>query len=294
MQSLGLDAQRSQANFVFARSPKADWIRDGMAGLGIGVRGWPEHPSLSDAVRINVPGDLATTTRLHQSLRAVLKPEAILFDVDGVLVDVSTSYRQAILRTAAHFGVKLNPEDIAAAKAKGNANNDWVLTRNLLLERGVEQSMQAVTAVFETLYQGTADAPGLKLSERARFSRVELENLRRHYRLAIVTGRPRQDAVAFLEREGWSDLFETAVVMGETAPKPDPAPVREALSRLGVTAAWMIGDTVDDIVAARKAGVVPIGMLAPGEDPVRGKMVLLRAGAARVIETPGDLEALLP
>lgn len=293
MRALGLDAQRSQANFVFARTPRAGWLRDGMAGLGIGVRAWPGHPTLGDAVRINVPGDAAADARLHHALRSVLAPEAILFDVDGVLVDVSGSYREAIRRTAAHFGEDVTGADIAAAKARGNANNDWVLTRALLADRGVDAPLSDVTAVFERLYQGDGDHPGLKTTERARFTRAQLERLRARRPLALVTGRPRRDAMEFIAREGWTDLFDVAVVMGETAPKPDPAPVRAALARLGVRTAWMIGDTVDDVRAARAAGVVPLGMVAPGEDPARVAPLLLAAGAARVIEAP-DLEALLP
>lgn len=294
MHALGLDAQRSQANFVFARSPRATWLREGLAGLGIGVRGWPGHPALGDAVRINVPGEAAATERLHAGLRAVLAPEALLFDVDGVLVDVSGSYREAIRQTAAAFGVTVTGEEITAAKSRGNANNDWVLTRALLAAHGVDAPLADVTEAFERLYQGHGGTPGLKLTERARFTRAELERLRARLPLALVTGRPRRDAMELLEREGWTDLFATAVCMGEAAAKPDPAPVRAALARLGVRAAWMIGDTVDDARAARAAGVVPLGMVAPGEEPARAGPLLLAAGAARLVATAADLEALLP
>ena len=58
-----------------------------------------------------------------------MAPQAILFDLDGVIADVSQSYRRAIIETAASFGVTLSPDRIAAAKRAGNANNDWELTR---------------------------------------------------------------------------------------------------------------------------------------------------------------------
>ncbi len=294
MTALGLAAQRSQANFVFARTPRADWLRDGLAGLGIGVRVWPGHPSLGDAVRINVPGVPAEVERLHHALRAVLAPEALLLDVDGVLVDVSRSYRAAIRETAAHFGVDVSAEDIAAMKARGNANNDWVLTQALLAARGVEIPLADIVATFERFYQGDATTPGLKHTERALITRESLSRLRARYPLALVTGRPQHDAMELVEREGWSGLFDAAVVMGETPPKPDPAPVHAALSRLGVRTAWMLGDTVDDIRAARAAGVVPLGVVPPGEDPARVGPLLLAAGAARVLPSVADLEALLP
>jgi HAD superfamily hydrolase (TIGR01548 family) len=245
-------------------------------------------------VRINVPGEPLATRRLHAGLRAVLAPEAVLFDVDGVLVDVSRSYREAVRATAARWGVLVSAEDIAAAKAAGDANNDWVLTQRLLAAHGVEVPLAEVTRRFEELYQGHAGSPGLKHRETARLSRVELEALAARYPLALVTGRPRRDAMELVEREGWSGLFRAAVCMGEAAPKPDPAPVRAALAALGVGSAWMLGDTVDDVRAARAAGVVPLGIVAPGEDPERAAPLLLRAGAARVLPTPSDLAGLLP
>ena len=46
----------------------------------------------------------------------------------------------------------------------------------------------------------------------------------------------------------------------EDAPaKPSPMPVELALQRLGIRRAWMLGDTPDDIVSARQAGVLPFG-----------------------------------
>ncbi len=54
----------------------------------------------------------------------------------------------------------------------------------------------------------------------------------------------------------------------------------------------MLGDTPDDIAAARGAGVVPIGVVAPGDDPGRARHSLRHA--ARILDSPADLEGLLP
>jgi phosphoglycolate phosphatase-like HAD superfamily hydrolase len=83
----------------------------------------------------------------------------------------------------------------------------------------------------------------------------------------------------------------------EDAPlKPDPAPVRLALDQFGISAAWMIGDTPDDINAARSAGVIPIGIPPPptGEPAGATHDALMRAGAARVLDSLNELETLLP
>jgi phosphoglycolate phosphatase-like HAD superfamily hydrolase len=75
------------------------------------------------------------------------------------------------------------------------------------------------------------------------------------------------------------------VCMEDAPAKPDPASVRLACSRLGVERAWMVGDTPDDIAAARAAGVVPIGFGAEPE-------ALLAAGAARVLSNLEELSEL--
>lgn len=291
---LGADPLPSQANFVFARVPDPLWIRDGMAGLGVGVRAWPDHPRVGGAVRITCPGHPDAFARLVASLEAVAAPRALLFDLDGVLADVSASYRRAIVETAAAWGVDLGPEDIARAKRRGDANNDWVLTRALLAERGVDAPLDEVTARFEALYQGDDDRPGLWIRERLLAGRDLLERLAARRPLAIVTGRPRLDAERFLRHHEIADLFAAVVVMQDAPLKPDPAPVRLALRRLGVERAWMVGDTPDDVRAARAAGVVPLGVVGPGEDAEATAAALLAAGAARVLPDLGALEAMLP
>jgi len=74
--------------------------------------------------------------------------------------------------------------------------------------------------------------------------------------------------------------------------KPDPAPVRLALETLGVQRAWMLGDTPDDLAAARACGVIPIGVIAPGDHPDRARLSLRTA--ARVLDATNELEGLLP
>ena len=83
-----------------------------------------------------MPGDTADFDRLVGTLGSVLDPQAIIFDLDGVIADVSGSQVLAIIETARSFGVEIEPSDIEAAKGDGNSNDDWELTRRLCLERG--------------------------------------------------------------------------------------------------------------------------------------------------------------
>lgn len=288
---LGARPLQSQGNFVLATDVDPRWLVPAAASLGVGLREFPGRPNLARCVRITVPGDHSELGRLLTTLQTVLAPEALLFDLDGVIADVSGSYGEAIIATAAHFGVDVDQADVSAAKVQGSANDDWELTRRLCLAAGVEVTIEAVVERFQKAYDGAEGEDGLKLAETPLLDLATLRRLAGRMPLAVVTARPRKEAIAFLDRFGMSEIFTTVVTREDAALKPDPAPVRLAMQRLGVVRAWMAGDTIDDVDAARGAGVVPIGVLAPGDDPQTARRGL--GGAALILDSIDQLEEVL-
>ena len=286
---LGLRARPSQGNFIYAETEKPLWMRDALAGMGIAIRAFPNRVGLSQAIRITCPGDEAAFERLLEALNVVCMPEALCLDIDGVLCDVRESYWTAIERTAASFGVCVERSDIERIKARGHANNDWVVTQQLCAEASVSVSLSVVTQRFESMMQGTDSEPGLWTKEKSLVTPTELDRIAQGKPLAAVTGRPRKDAVRFLTRAGLLDRFDTLVCLEDAPMKPDPAPIRNALTELGVSRAWMVGDTPDDIQSARDAGVLPIGVVAPGVPGASCSATLVQAGAARVFRAVGDV-----
>ena len=292
---LGATPVPSQGNFVFADfGERAALVQDGLASLGIRVRRFPHRPEIATGIRMTVPQGGEEMERLRTGLDTVLAPQALLFDLDGVLADVEDSYRRCVLETAASFGVPVTRPDLEIAVLAGDANNDWVLTQRILRAGGLEVPLDDVTERFQEIYLGTSEKPGLRESERLLVGRDVLERLAARLPLGIVTGRPREEATWFLEKTGTSDLFGAAVCLEDGPLKPDPQPVRAAVLRLGVQRAWMVGDTPDDLRAAAAAGVVPFGIVAPGDDPSKAASALHQAGAAAVLRHITNLEELLP
>jgi len=85
-------------------------------------------------------------------------------------------------------------------------------------------------------------------------------------KLAVVTNKPRSLTLQLLDQFALADLFDIAVAGGDTEKrKPDPEPLLHACKLLGVNAheAVMIGDSINDVQAARAAGcralVLPYG-----------------------------------
>lgn len=287
--ALGLEALPSQANFILVEcGVLAPFVITALAALGVVVRDFPNRPGLTSALRITLPGNAAAFERLVAALETVLAPEALLFDLDGVLADVQHSQRAAIAATARTFGVAVTSGEVAAAIRTGDAANDWLVTRRLIEGGGQRASLEHVTARFQSLYMSLREREVLIPSTSL------LERLAQRRPLAIVTGRPRAEAQWFLERAGIAHLFGTVVAMEDAPAKPDPAPVRRALERLGVRRAWMIGDTPDDVHAAVQAGVLPLAVVAPGDEPSLATAALRDAGAARVLGPLTDLLELLP
>lgn len=283
----------SQGNFVLCRFQEADWVYQGMRGMGISLRSFPDDMELSNAIRIGCPQP-EQWDRLSHALRTVLSPQAILFDLDGVLVDVARSYRQAIIKTVESWGLEISNKEISHYKRLGNANNDWRLTQTILNNRGIDVSFDAVKQRFEQYYQGDDFISGLWETEYPLVPRAIIAEFKKRLKIAIVTGRPRHDTERFLNRFGLQDLFNAVICFEDAPAKPSPRPVTLALDRLGIERAWMVGDTVDDIRSARSAHVLPLGIVAPGEDSAEIPNCLLAAGAARVLKSIHELLEVLP
>ncbi|EQC41625.1 imidazoleglycerol-phosphate dehydratase [Saprolegnia diclina VS20] len=231
--------------------------------------------------------------------------QALLWDMDGVLAEVSRSYRAAILQSAAAFGATVTDADVEAAKLAGDANNDWVLTHRLVHTKVPSSTvtLAEITAKFEEIYQGTATTPGLCSLETLITTKGLLLELHRRLPkgMAIVTGRPRKDCDKFLRDHALEALFPVRVCMEDCPPKPSPAPILLALQQMNVAACEvaMLGDTVDDITAAVRASVLAYGVLTPGAyatavlthtaAPIADK--LLAVGAKKVLR-PGCDELL--
>ncbi len=293
LREYGCSVLESEANFVTARFADSVFVKDALAALGVSVRAFESRPELAGCLRITLPGDQQIFKRLLRALQTIMTPEAILFDLDGVLADVSDSYRKTIIETARTFAVSVTSEDIEQAKRAGDANNDWLLTAKLIQNRGVPCEINDVVNRFQRLYEGTDDSEGLRESERLIPNRSFLERLASRFTLGIVTGRPRDEAEWFLKRAGIREAFKTLVCMEDAPAKPSPAPVQAAMQKLGVQCAWMIGDTPDDMTSARKAVVLPIGVTAPCDNAIQMRESLYQSGAAAILDDVSQIERMV-
>jgi phosphoglycolate phosphatase len=179
----------------------------------------------------------------------------VVFDLDGTLADTSGD----LIAAANHcfrdmgFGDILDVSGDAGVALRGG--------RRMLTE-GLTRLGRMDPGMVDRYYPVLLDAYGAAISEHTVFYPGALDAIRtlasRGYGVGICTNKPEALAQKLLRELGALDLFG-ALVGADTLPvrKPDPAPLRETVRRLGGDPAMtvLIGDSDTDRNTARAAGV---------------------------------------
>lgn len=294
---LGLPWRESRANFLLVRfGAEAGRVLDALRDEGVLVRDRSQDPLTQGCLRLGI-GTPEQSRCLLRAICRVFRDRAVLFDMDGVLVDVSASYRTAIARTVqALGGGEISPAAIHEWKNSGDFPDDWVLTHAILLARGVSEPLARVRRVFQRFYLGDRDRPGLRELERWLLPREALARLARRYPLGIVTARPRAEALWTLRAFRVERLFRVVVAredVGTARLKPDPAGLLMAQRRLGTRLAAYVGDSTSDMGAAVAAGHLAVGCVTPGADPDAHERWMREAGADGVVRRVEEVVTLL-
>lgn len=213
--------------------------------------------------------------------------QVLVFDMDGVLVDVTDSYRETIVRTVEHFtGKTITRELIQDYKNQGGWNNDWSLSQKICADLGVEIQYGTVVEYFNHLFLDQ----GLIHRERWLPKDGLLDRLSAKFELAIFTGRTTQEAEITLQREGMRDRFLLMTSDNVEREKPAPDGLLKIAKQRPEKKLLYVGDTVDDARCARAANVPFIGIAAP-EVPRHDELLELfhREGAIQVL---GDINEI--
>jgi HAD superfamily hydrolase (TIGR01509 family) len=206
---------------------------------------------------------------------------AVLFDIDGTLVDSNYLHVQAWTEAMERVGTPVDGWRVHRAIGLDSAK-----LLDALLQEKLEQYGDQAKKVHSDLYQQLVDR--LRVFDGSR----ELLKHTRDSGLQVVlsTSAPEDELKnlrAVLDVEDLLDHVTSAEDVEQA--KPDPDILQVSLKRAGVPAdrAVMIGDTVWDGEACKKAGVTFVGVLSGGISEAE----LRRAGAVAVYEGPADLLA---
>jgi HAD superfamily phosphatase len=214
-----------------------------------------------------------------------LAPKLVIFDVDGVLVDVHGSYHRSILDTVKHFtGRRFTYADIQQWKSRSGYNDDWRLSTDWINSLGKSVEYAQVKRAFQKIYWGTNGTSGNVWRERWLVPPRLLERWSGRAELALFTGRTRRELRHTLEQFGVKKLFPRVVTMDDVEHlKPNPEGLLRLLNGTDPKEALYLGDNTDDALAAKRARVPFLGVLRRGSDAHRVRAAQLRSQGARII-----------
>lgn len=223
------------------------------------------------------------------------QPEIVIFDVDGVLVDVRGSFHKTVLETVRFFtGKRVTRKELQRWKSQSGFNDDWKLSTAWVQSLGGNYSYDEVKNKFVELYWGT-DGKGNVTHEKWLLPRSSLRRLATRAELALFTGRVRQEADYTLDRCRVREYFRHIVTAEDvTRPKPDPEGLLKILGGRDPAKAVYVGDNIDDAVAAQAAQIPFVGILPQNSEARRTRGTQLsKFGALAILGNVCQFEAWL-
>jgi HAD superfamily phosphatase len=249
----------------------------------------------------------------------------VLFDIDGVIRDVGSSYRRALADTVEEFtqgGYRPTPQDIDRLKGEGIWNNDWEASQELIYRYFEQQGRERVNhhlnydeivAYFQSKYRGRdldnpANWDGYIRDEPLLVSLAYFDDLTRaNIPWGFFSGATRGSASFILQTR--LGLREPVLIAMEDAPgKPDPTGLFMAIERLkfnpdrlDILPIIYVGDTVADMhTVIRAKAIVPdrhfigVGVIPPHVHHDREQVAnytqsLHQAGAKLVLDNVEEL-----
>ncbi len=213
-----------------------------------------------------------------------IRPEIIIFDVDGVLVDVRGSFHRSILQTVRYFtGRRVTYAEIHRWKNRPGYNDDWKLSTAWINSLGHQMDYKEVKKQFEQFYWGR-NGNGNVARERWLLPRARLRRWAQRAELALFTGRTRRELQHSLDNFNVEPYFRRSVTANDIERlKPDPEGLLRILDGRNPRSAVYLGDNIDDAEAAKRAGISFIGVLPRAGQARRLRAARLKALGAKMI-----------
>jgi beta-phosphoglucomutase len=215
--------------------------------------------------------------------RPTANPRALIFDMDGVIVDSEALHESAKQQALRSAGIEVDE----SVFAQYTGRSDRAMITDLAKVHGrSDGEVEAILLETQRLY--TLGEPQLRPISGA----IELLGwARKHYRLAIATSATPRNRTSTLANLRLAQVFDVAVDSASVIQaKPSPDIFLRAIAGLELSSedCWIIEDSVNGIVAARHAQCVAVGLTTSFH-----QSQLLSVGANLVVDSFSELRDLL-
>jgi beta-phosphoglucomutase len=179
----------------------------------------------------------------------MMRTQAIVFDMDGVLIDSEELHAHAKRMAFAHAGIALTHADLRSYIGRSDA---------VMIEE------------IGARYRLTSDQRSMVLDEKTRIYEQEEQEIKivsgavefalwaaRHYRLAVATSATPRNRIATLNRLGIANLFEVVADLGDVSePKPSPEVYLLTAARLALppSKCMVVEDALTGVLSAKRSG----------------------------------------
>ena len=191
-----------------------------------------------------------------------MKTKAILFDLDGTLVDSNDLHAHAWVDAFAEYGLEIPFADVRAQIGKGGDN----LMPTLLDAQTVEQKGEDISRARGRIYKDRYAAQVTPFDNvAALFRRAKRDG----WRIVIATSGESEEVAVHLDMLECRDLVDVVTTADDAdRSKPDPDIFAAALSLIGADAAnaIVVGDSPYDMEAAAKLSLRAIAVRSRGFD----------------------------
>lgn len=223
------------------------------------------------------------------SIRDLPQPDAVIFDLDGTLVDTVEKRIRAWLQTFEEIGVGTTRDELVPLIGLDGKR----LAREVTALRGQpidHERSEVIDKRCGEIYEGLNSDPQPLAGVRRLFDTIDARGLK----AAIATSSRKEQVKTSVDALGLAGEPTIVDASHVEHSKPEPDLLLRAADELGVdpSRAWYVGDSTWDMVASVAAAMIPLAVTAGS---VVTREALEGAGAAIVVETLDEIaDALTP
>jgi len=238
----------------------------------------------------------SSSSKISRNSSRKVRPEILIFDVDGVLVDVRDTYWRSAVETIRQLtGKRVSHAELHHWKGKPGNNDDWQMVANWATALGRATSYTEARDAFGEFYWGTDAKPGNVSREKIIVTPAQIARWAERFELNLFTGRNRREFEYTFAKWPGTRHFKKVITMDDVAKmKPHPEGLYNILGKRDPATALYLGDNIDDALAARDAGVPFAAIISKREHHYYKRAAMFRElGAIALLPRATDVNRLL-